>query len=192
MNMSRLNAAVTSLVLLVVMTMLALLSVNGPRGGLEFGGLILFAGNQMTGEFADAVAATGVGLRVVDWFFAAVAAFDMAAAGTIVFASLFWLMGGEEERVEAVRLAEGASILCLMSSAIILVPGLAAGVVGGYALLHLFAVAALRYLSRAFEQVVAFEAPSNAATAREKAEEAALSPFPTAELIDLAGRRPGA
>ncbi len=193
MNISRLNAAVTSLVLLVAVTMLALLSVNGPRGGLEFGGLILFAGNQLTGDFANAVAATGVGHRVVDWFFAAVAAFDMAAAGTIVFASLFWVMGGEEEREEAVRLAEGASLLCLFSAAIILVPGLAAGAVGGYALIHLFAVAGLRYLSRAFEQVVAFENKDDEElTARQKAEQAALSPYPTAELIDLAGRRPRA
>jgi hypothetical protein len=192
MNISRLNAAVTSLVLLIAVTMLALLSVNGPRGGVEFGGILLFANSQLTGEFANAVAATGVGHRVVEWFFAAIAAFDMAAAGTIVFASLFWLMGGEEEREEAVRLAEGASLLCLLSAAIILVPGLAAGSVGGFAFLHLFAVAGLRYLSRAFEQVVAFENREDELTARQKAEQAASSTFPTAELIDLAGRRPRA
>ena len=193
MNISRLNAAVTSLVLLIVMTMLALLSVNGPRGGLEIGGLILFADSQAIGEFAAAVSSMGLSDRFVVWFFAAVAAFDMAAAGTIVFATLFWLMGGEEEREEAGRLAEGASLLCLLSVATILIPGLAAGAIGGYAFLHLFAVVGQRYLSRMFEQVVAFEAGSMEDTARLRAEEAAArAGFPTAELIDLAERRPRA
>lgn len=192
MNISRLNAAVTSLVLLIVMTMLALLSVNGPRGGLEIGGLILFADSQVIGDFAAAVSSMGLSDRFVVWFFAAVAAFDMAAAGTLVFATLFWLMGGEEEREEAGRLAEGASLLCLFSAATILLPGIAAGVIGGYAFLHLFAVVGLRYLSRMFEQVVAFETHSMEDTARMRAEEAARAGFPTAELIDLAERRPRA
>ncbi|GEM_PF-2771742 len=192
MNISRLNAAVTSLVLLIAMTMLALLSINGPRGGLEMGGLVFFADSQLTGEFTQALVGMGVGERVITWFFAAVAAFDMAAAGTIVFASLFWLMGGEEEREEAGRLAEGAALLCLLSSATILLPGLAAGSLGGYVFLHLFAIVGLRYLANMFEQVVAFEKQEPDVSLRNRADEAARSMFPSANLIDLAERRPRA
>ncbi|TDH39142.1 hypothetical protein E2A64_08710 [Pseudohoeflea suaedae] len=192
MNISRLNAAVTSLVLLIATTMLALLSVNGPRGGLEMGGLVFFADSQLTGDFARALVGIGVGDRVVTWFFAAVAAFDMAAAGTIVFASLFWLMGGEEEREEAARLAEGAALLCLLSAGVILVPGLAAGTVGGYVFLHLFAILGLRYLAHMFEQVVAFEKQEPEALPRDRFEEVERRLFSTANLINLAERRPRA
>lgn len=200
MPIARLSQALIGLFLIIVLAVLAAMSVTEPMGLMApftFAGLTLFADTSMVDGFSSALTALGAGPAGVSFWSGLVAIFDMAAAGLLLFAILFWFFGEEEERFQAGQLATGAAISCLVATMVITLPSLAAGIVGAYLAVHVVVVFALHYLAAGIvrDQLVD---PTRASLSPEMERNRAIAAYAassargtamTAELFDLSGRR---
>ena len=123
---SRLSHALIMLFWISFLALLALVTTYAPQGGVELAGLSLFANAGLVDAMVAAMGNIGLSAVAQSVIFGLVGGFNIAAAGFVLFAMMFYVLGQEREQREARPLAEGAAA-CTAAAAMLTVAVCLAG-----------------------------------------------------------------
>ena len=137
MPSSRLFHAVMLMFWVGFLVLMALVFVYVPRGGTSLGGLVLFAHSGLTGSTSLAMMTMGIDQASQIAFYGFLAAANLAAAGLLLFAMLFFVFGELDEQHEARPMAEGAAAISAIAAFLVVCVSLAGGQAGSLLFLSL-------------------------------------------------------
>lgn len=153
MTFSRLYTAAMMLFWIATLALIALVCTWAPRGGIVFYGMKLFAGTDVIDGLRQAMAAIGLSPSSVHFAFAMIAAANVSAAGLLIFATMFLLLGQEQEQREARPLVEGATAVSAFAALVVMVLSLVGGQPGSLMALQLAVLGGLLVTVRSLADV---------------------------------------
>ena len=134
---SRLFHASIMLFWISFLALLALVTTYAPQGGVELAGLSLFADTGLVDTMIAAMGTIGLSTVAQSVIFGLLGGFNVAAAGLVLFAMMFYVFGQEREQREARPLAEGAAACTAAAAALTVAVCLAGGRPGALMVLEL-------------------------------------------------------
>jgi len=143
MMTSRLFHASMMLFWISFLSLLALVVTYAPQGGVELAGLRLFADPSLVEAAMTAMDGIGLSLMTQGVVFGLLGGFNLAAAGLVVFAMMFCVLGEEREQREARPLAEAAAACAAAAAALTVAVSFAGGRAGALMVLELVALGGL-------------------------------------------------
>lgn len=167
MMTSRLFHASMMLFWISFLSLLALVVTYAPQGGVELAGLRLFADASLVEAAMAAMDGIGLSLMAQSVVFGLLGGFNLAAAGLVVFAMMFCLLGEEREQGEARPLAEGAAACTAAAAALTVAVSFAGGRAGALMVLELTALGGLVLTVMSLAQSKIVPAESNSGTISE-------------------------
>ena len=153
MTSSRLFTAAMMLFWIATLALIALVCTWTPRGGIVISGMNLFAGTAVIDSLREAMAGIGLSARGVHLAFALIAAANVAAGGLLIFATMFLLLGREQEQREARPMVEGAAAVSAFTAFVVMALGLAGGQGGALMALQLVVLAGLLVTLRSLAEL---------------------------------------
>jgi hypothetical protein len=105
---SRLYYASMMLFWVCYLTLLALVVIYAPQGGVALAGFTLFSDTGLIATALEAMQAIGLSAFGQSVVFGLLGGFSAASAGLLLFAMMFYVFGEEREQREARPLAQGA------------------------------------------------------------------------------------
>lgn len=127
---SRLYYASMMLFWVCYLSLLALVVIYAPQGGVALAGFKLFADTGLIATALEAMQAIGLSAFGQSVVFGLLGGFSAASAGLLMFAMMFYVFGEEREQREARPLAQGAvacTALAAMLATVIFFAGGEAG-----------------------------------------------------------------
>lgn len=188
----RTSHAAIGVALVICLALLALASVNEPRGGLAFAGMALFSEPYLTGPLSAAMAAIGLSAGASHGWLGAVAACDMAASGLIIFALLFRFLGEAVEQSEAAGYLFMSFVLQIAAAVLVFLPAVTGGALATFFYLQIVLAASTFLLAQGFAAQAAGQEKTEKTVMPDLsrlARAAANSSRPSAPIFDLSGRR---
>lgn len=143
MTSSRLFTAAMMLFWIATLALISLVCTWAPRGGTVIFGMNLFAGTAVIDSLREAMAGIGLSARGAHLAFALIAAANVASAGLLIFATMFLLLGQEQEQREARPMVEGAATVSAFTALVVMALSLAGGQGGALMALQLAVLAGL-------------------------------------------------
>jgi len=140
---SRLFFASMMLFWISFLSLLALVVIYAPQGGVELAGLTLFANTGLIDATTAAMQGIGFSLIAQSVVFGLLGGLNVAAAGLVLFAMMFYVLGQEREQREALPLAEGAAACTAAAAALTVAVTFAGGQTGALMVLELVALGGL-------------------------------------------------
>jgi hypothetical protein len=131
---SRLYYASMMLFWVCYLTLLALVVIYAPQGGVALAGFTLFSDTGLIATALEAMQAIGLSAFGQSVVFGLLGGFSAASAGLLLFAMMFYVFGEEREQREARPLAQGAvacTALAAMLATVIFFAGGEAGALLG-------------------------------------------------------------
>jgi hypothetical protein len=131
---SRLYYASMMLFWVCYLTLLALVVIYAPQGGVALAGFTLFSDTGLITTALEAMQAIGLSAFGQSVVFGLLGGFSAASAGLLLFAMMFYVFGEEREQREARPLAQGAvacTALAAMLATVIFFAGGEAGALLG-------------------------------------------------------------
>lgn len=131
---SRLYYASMMLFWVCYLSLLALVVIYAPQGGVSLAGYTLFADTGLIATALEAMQAIGLSPFGQSVVFGLLGGFSAASAGLLMFAMMFYVFGEEREQREARPLAQGAvacTALAAMLATVIFFAGGEAGALLG-------------------------------------------------------------
>jgi hypothetical protein len=131
---SRLYYASMMLFWVCYLTLLALVVIYAPQGGVALAGFTLFSDTGLITTALEAMQAIGLSAFGQSVVFGLLGGFSAASAGLLLFARMFYVFGEEREQREARPLAQGAvacTALAAMLATVIFFAGGEAGALLG-------------------------------------------------------------
>jgi hypothetical protein len=116
------------------LTLLALVVIYAPQGGVALAGFTLFSDTGLIATALEAMQAIGLSAFGQSVVFGLLGGFSAASAGLLLFAMMFYVFGEEREQREARPLAQGAvacTALAAMLATVIFFAGGEAGALLG-------------------------------------------------------------
>ncbi|PWW04268.1 hypothetical protein DFR52_101963 [Hoeflea marina] len=141
MTSSRLFTAAMMLFWIATSALIALMCTWAPRGGMSLFGLSAFAGSPVIESFDAALVAIGLSARGAHFVYTLIAATNVIAAGLLIFAMMFMLLGLEQEQREARPMVEGAAAASALTALVVMAISLAGGHAGPLMALQLVVLA---------------------------------------------------
>ncbi|WP_322988057.1 hypothetical protein [Hoeflea sp.] len=143
MTPSRLFYAAMMIFWVCFLSLLALVVTYAPQGGVHLAGLKLFSNTGLIDSLLTAMKAIGIQPTAQSMIFGLLGGLNLAAAGLILFATMFRVLGEEAEQRDARPLAEGAAMCAAAAAAVTMVLGFAGGQAGTLLLLETAALGGL-------------------------------------------------
>lgn len=168
MRPSRLYYASMMIFWVCFLSLLALVVTYAPQGGVKLAGLTLFADTGLINAAIAAMSAMGLSATAQMVVFGFLGGFNIAAAGLLLFAMLFCVLGQEAEQRDARPLAEAAVACIAAASVLVVAVSFAGGQAGALMLMEIAALGGLLLT------VVSLGHPAGETVARKQDDAAAL------------------
>ncbi|MCY0146535.1 hypothetical protein OEG84_02070 [Hoeflea sp. G2-23] len=159
MTPSRLFYAAMMIFWVCFLSLLALVVTYAPQGGVHLAGLKLFANTGLIDSLLLAMKAIGFHQTTQSVVFGLLGGLNLAAAGLVLFAAMFRVLGEEAEQRDARPLAEGAAMCAAAAAAVTVIVGFAGGQAGALLLLETAALGGLLLIVLSLTSVPVVSAP---------------------------------